>query len=183
MVWHITPAGTISVFAGVLNCCGFNGNGIAANSAFLNAPYGVAVDSSGSLYIGDAANNRVRKVTSGIISTYAGTGTCGFSGDGGAAKSAKVCFPSGVALDSSLNVYIGDYGNFRVRKVSSSGTISTNAGTGGICIGGQCVPKGYNGDGLVATKTNLDGPVSVAVNPSDIPYVADDVQYRARKIQ
>lgn len=87
-------------------------------------------------------------------------------------------------MDSGLNVYIGDYGNFRVRKVSSTGTIFTYAGTGGICGGGQCFPKGYNGDGLVATQTNLDGPISVAVNPSGgIPYVADDVQYRVRKIQ
>jgi sugar lactone lactonase YvrE len=183
VVWHITPAGAISVFAGVLNSCGFNSDGIAATSAFLNTPYGVAVDSSGSLYIGDSTNNRVRKVTSGIISTYAGTGICGFSGDGGAAKSAKVCFPRGVAVDSSLTVYIGDYANFRVRRVSSSGTISTYAGTGGICVGGQCSPKGYNGDGLVATNTNLDGPISIAVDLSGVAYVADDVQYRVRKIQ
>jgi sugar lactone lactonase YvrE len=182
VVWHITPAGAISVFAGVLNSCGYNADGIAATSAHLNSPYGVTVDSKGNLFIGDAANNRVRKVSGGIISTYAGTGTCGFSGDGGAAKSAKVCFPSGVAVDSSLNVYIGDYGNFRVRKVSSSGTISTYAGTGGICFGGQCFPKGYNGDGLVATQTNLDGPISVAVDPTGIPYVGDDYQYRVRKI-
>jgi len=86
-------------------------------------------------------------------------------------------------VDSSLNVYIGDYGNFRIRKVSSTGTISTYAGTGGTCVGGQCFPKGYNGDALLATQANLDGPISVAVNPSSIPYVADDVQYRVRKIQ
>ena len=94
-----------------------------------------------------------------------------------------MCAPTGVTADASLNVYIGDYGNFRVRKVSSGGTISTYAGTGGICAGGQCSPKGYNGNGLVATNANLDGPISVAVNPSGVPYVADDIQYRVRKIQ
>lgn len=181
VVWHITPSGAVSVFAGVLNSCGYNSDGIPATSAYLNSPYGVTVDSKGNLFIGDAANNRVREVSGGIISTYAGTGTCGFSGDGGAAKLAKVCAPTGVAVDASLSVYIGDYGNFRVRKVSS-GTISTYAGTGGTCLGGQCFPKGYNGDGLVATQTNLDGPISVAVNPAGIPYVGDDGQYRVRKI-
>jgi sugar lactone lactonase YvrE len=183
VVWHITPAGAISVFAGVLNTCGYNSDGIAATSAFLNTPYGLTVDSLGKLYIGDASNNRVRKVSGGIISTVAGTGACGFSGDGGAAKSAKVCFPTGIAVDSSSNAYIGDYANFRVRKVSSGGTISTYAGTGGICVGSQCSPKGYNGDGLVATQTNLDGPVSLAVNPAGIAYFADDIQYRVRKIK
>jgi hypothetical protein len=77
-------------------------------------------------------------------------------------------------VDSSLNVYIGDDGNSRVRKVNSSGAISTFAGTGKI---------GYNGDGLVATQANLDSPVSVAVSPTGIPYVDDDIQYRVRKIQ
>ncbi len=173
VVWHITPAGVVSVFAGVLKTCGYNSDGIAATSAHLNGPYSVAIDSKGDLLIGDSFNQRVRMVSSGIISTYAGTGTCGFSGDGGAATSARLCHPSGVTVDKSLNVYIGDYGNFRVRKVSG-GTISTYAGTGG---------KGYNGDGLASTKTNLDGPISVSVNPQGIPYVADDLQYRVRKIQ
>ena len=182
VVWHITPTGTISIFAGVLNTCGYNSDGIAATLALLNSPYGLVVDSKGHLFIADAGNHRVREVSAGTISTYAGTGVCGFAGDGAAAKSAKVCAPSGVAVDSSLNVYIGDYGNFRVRKVSSGGIISTYAGTGGICVGLLCAPKGYNGDGLVATQTNVDGPIPVAVNPGGIPYVSDDVQYRVRKI-
>ena len=85
-----------------------------------------------------------------------------------------MCLPTGVAVDSSSNVYIGDDGNSRVRKVNSSGTITTSAGTGKI---------GYNGDGLVAAQANLDSPVSVAVSPAGIPYVDDDIQYRVRKIQ
>jgi sugar lactone lactonase YvrE len=174
VVWQITPAGAISIFAGILNACGYNGDGFKATAARLNTPYGVAMDSKGNIYIGDSSNSRVRKVTGGIISTFAGTGTCGFSGDGGAAKAAKLCGPAGVAVDSSLNVYIGDDGNSRVRKVNSSGAISTFAGTGKI---------GYNGDGLVATQANLDSPVSVAVSPTGIPYVDDDIQYRVRKIQ
>jgi len=174
VVWHITSTGTVSIFAGELNACGYNSDGIAASLAKLNNPYAVAVDSKNSLFIGDSANNRVRKVSAGIISTFAGKGTCGFSGDGGPAKSAQVCYPTGVAVDASFNVYIGDDGNFRVRKVNSTGTISTYAGTS---------HRGYNGDGLASTITNLDSPISVAVNPSGIPYVADDVQYRVRKIQ
>ena len=173
VVWQITPAGVVSVFAGVLKTCGYNSDGIAATSAYLRSPYGLAVDSMGNLLIGDSANNRVRMVSGGIMSTYAGTGTCGFAGDGGPATSAKLCRPSGVTVDSSLNVYIGDYGTLRVRMVSG-GTISTYAGTG---------RKGYNGDGLAATKTNLDGPISVTVSPQGIPYVADDLQYRVRMIQ
>lgn len=174
VVWHITPTGTTSIFAGVLNTCGYNSDGIAATSAQLNNPYAVAVDSKNNLFIGDSANNRVREVSAGIISTFAGKGTCGFSGDTGPAKSAQVCYPTGVGVDANFNVYIGDDGNSRVRKVNGTGTISTYAGT---------IHRGYNGDGLASTKTNLDSPISVAVNPSGIPYVADDVQYRVRKIQ
>lgn len=172
VVWQITPAASVSVAAGVQGTCGYNADGIAATAAFLNAPYGVTVDTTGHLYIGDYANNRVRKVTSGVISTVAGKGTCGFSGDNGMATLAMLCNPAGVAVDSKNNLYIGDYSNSRVRKVTA-GTITTLAGTGNT---------GYNGNALVATSTNVDGPSGLAVTSKGVLYVADDAQYRVRKI-
>jgi sugar lactone lactonase YvrE len=171
VVWQATPAGAVSVAAGVLNTCGYNGDGIAATSAYLNSPYDVGVDSAGNLYIGDTFNNRVREVSSGVISTFAGNGTCGFSGDGGLAKLAMLCTPVGVVADSKNNIYIGDYGNARVREVTS-GNINTIAGTGNL---------GYNGNGLAATLTNIDGPSGLAVSSKGV-FVADDGQYRVRKI-
>ena len=176
VVWQVTPASAVSVVAGVLNTvtpdCGYNADGIAATSALLNNPAAVTLDSAGNLYIGDLSNNRVRKVSGGIISTVAGNGTCGFFGDNGPATSAMLCNPQGVAVDSKNNLFIGDYSNARVRKVTT-GTITTLAGTGNF---------GYNGNGLVATSTNIDGPAGLAVNSKNVLYVADDQQYRVRKI-
>jgi hypothetical protein len=173
LVWNVTSAGAVSLVAGVQGVCGFNGDGIQATQADLNAPYGLALDSTGNLYIADSLNNRVRKVnTSGVISTTAGAGTCGFSGDGGPATSAKLCVPMGLALDTKGNFYLGDAGNYRVRTVNSGGTISTFAGMGN---------RGYNGNGLLATQTNIDSPVGFAIS-SNIVYVVDNVQCRVRKI-
>jgi sugar lactone lactonase YvrE len=174
VVWEISPAGSISLVAGVLNNCGFNSDGIPATQALLNLPYGVMVDSKGNLYIADQFNNRVRRVdTKGVIHTIAGNGTCGFSGDGGPATKAMLCIPDGLAKDSKDNLYIADYLNSRVRLVNGSGVISTFAGTGNF---------GYNGNGLLATQTNVDAPAAMAVSPTNIVYVDDDVQYRVRKI-
>jgi len=173
VVGRISSAGAVSVVAGVQGVCGYNGDGIQATQAQLNSPWGLALDSKGNLYIADALNNRVRVVnTSGVISTVAGTGTCGFSGDGGPATSAKLCVPEGLALDTKGNAFIGDSGNFRVRTVNSAGTISTFAGTGN---------RGYNGNGLLATQTNIDAPIGFAIR-SNIVYVVDNIQSRVRKI-
>ena len=102
-----------------------------ATAAQLNIPWGVAVDGSGNLYIADAGNNRIRKVDlNGVITTVAGNGTQGFTGDGGAASSAELSGPIDVAVDSSGNLYIADNGNRRIRKVSSVGVITTVAGDG-----------------------------------------------------
>src|SRR4029077_1798122 len=110
---------------------GFSGDGGSATAASLAFPIGVAVDGAGNLYIADGDNARIRKVTrAGIISTYAGKGTGGFSGDGGAAINASLNIPSDVAVDAAGNLYIADAGNNRVRKVDGSGTITTVAGTG-----------------------------------------------------
>jgi NHL repeat-containing protein len=176
VVRKLTPAASSTIVAGVLDDCGYNGDNISATTARLNQPYGVALDTAGNIYIGDAGNNRVRKITikTETISTVAGTGTCGYSGDGGKATSAELCTPSGVAVDPLGRIFIADYSNFRVRLVSTNGEIITYAGTG--------LP-GYNNNGRLATKTNLGGPIAVAVGPSNVLYVADDQSYRVRVIQ
>src|SRR5579862_163846 len=130
-VWKITPSGATTVVAGELYDIGYNGDGIPATQAWLFLPNGVAVDGVGNVYISDWLNNRIRKVnTAGIISTVAGTGTGGFSGDGGPATSAMVSLPMDVAVDNKGNFYIADWDNYRVRIVDSSGTIETLAGSG-----------------------------------------------------
>ena len=165
--------GDITTVAGT-GTVGFSGDGGPATSAELNDPYGVAVDGSGNLYIADTQNNRVRKVDgSGTITTVAGTGTAGFSGDGGPATSAAALRSPGVAVDGSGNLYIADYANSRVRKVDGSGTITTVAGTG---------TAGFSGDGGPATSAELDHPVGVAVDGSGNLYIADYDNNVVRKV-
>ena len=174
VVHKITSTGAVSIVAGVVGNCGYNGDGIPATTALLNGPYGVAIDARGNLYLGDYGNNRVRKVnTSGIITTIAGNGNCGFSGDGGTATLAMLCSPEGVAVDPSGNVYIGDYSNLRIRKVNRAGKINTIAGSG---------LAGYNGDNLPAASTNIGGPVTPSVDILGNIYFLDDDASRVRKI-
>ncbi|HTW66847.1 MAG TPA: IPT/TIG domain-containing protein [Bryobacteraceae bacterium] len=163
---------TISLFAGN-GTAGFTGDGGAATSAQLSSPDGIAFDSSGNLYIADAANERIRKISGGNISTVAGDGTAGYSGDTMAATSAELSGPSGVALDSSGNLYIADTGNHVIRMVSTSGTITTIAGTN---------TGGYAGDGGAATSAELDLPASVAVDSSGNIYIADSGNNVIREI-
>src|SRR5205814_2500286 len=109
--------GVITTVAGN-GTAGFGGDGGSATAAKLNAPRQVWVDASGNLYIADTGNNRIRKISGGIITTVAGTGSAGFSGDGGSATSAALNAPRGVALSASGDIYISDTGNNRIRKVS-----------------------------------------------------------------
>ena len=135
---------------------GFSGEDVPAINAQLNNTRGVAVDGAGNVYIADRGNHRVRKVNStGHISTFAGDGTAGFSGDGGLATSAQLSSPQGVAVDSVGNVYIADWLDHRVRKVNSTGHISTFAGTG---------VNGFNGDTNPAESAQLKSPQGVAVD-------------------
>jgi sugar lactone lactonase YvrE len=174
VIRKITPAGAISIVAGVEFVCGFNGDGIPATTAQLNSAYGVAVDIKGNIYISDTFNNRIRKVNhAGIISTIAGNGTCGFSGDGGPGTAAMICGSEGVAVDTKGVVYIADYNNLRVRKLSRNGTITTFAGSGN---------PGYNGEGLPAVSTNLDGPVAVGIDNVGTVFLLDDGSSRVRRI-
>lgn len=150
------------------------GDGGAATSCELNFPYATAIDASGNLYIADQGNNRVRKVnTAGIITTIAGTGVLGYGGDDSAATNAKLYSPSGVAVDGSGNVYIGDNGNHRIRKVNAAGIITTVAGTGAT---------GYNGDGIAATAATLFSPHEVAVDTDGNLYISDVLNFRIRKV-
>ena len=170
-VFGVTPAGAVSVAAGVLFTCGYSGDHGPPTSANLNSPYGVGVDAAGDLYIADTFNNVVREVSSGVINTIAGNGTCGFSGDGGPPTAAMMCTPTGVTTDSANNVYISDNGTAHVREIAG-GKINTIAGSGN---------GGYNGNGLPALSTNLDSPIGLAVTSKGVFY-ADDFQYRVRKI-
>jgi len=163
---------TISTFAGN-NVKGFSGDSGAPNSAQLGLPGRIALDSSGKIYIADGANNRVRLISGGTITTYAGNGTAGFAGDGSAATNAKLNDPIGLALDSSGNLYIADAGNNVIRKVTTSGTISTIAGNN---------TAGYSGDGGVATSAQLNDPVAVAVDSSGNVYIADANNFVIRMI-
>jgi len=167
----ITP--TISTVAGN-GVQGFSGDGGGATSANLNDPAGVSADAAGNLYISDYGNQRVRKAaTSGIISTVAGTGVAGYSGDGAHATSYELNDPEGIAADSAGDVYIADYANQRVRKVTAAGAISTIAGTG---------TAGYNSDGILATGAYLNQPIDVAVDGAGNVYIADSSNQRIRKI-
>lgn len=172
-VLKIDPSGLATTIAGQ-SYPGYNGDGIAATSALLNQPNGLALDNGGNIYISDSGNNRIRKVdSSGIISSVAGNGGIGFSGDGGLATAATLYEPSDVAVDTKGNIYIADRNNFRVRKVNTLGTIQTLAGNGGF---------GYNGNGLPALSTNLY-PSGVSVSPAGVVYVVDEGSYRVRRIR
>ena len=169
----VDASGTITTVAGN-GTAGYNGDNIAATSAELYEPDGVAVDSAGNLYIADYLNQRIRKVdASGTITTVAGNGTLGYSGDGGPATSAELDQPYGVAVDSAGNLYIADTFNQRIRKVDASGTITTVAGTG---------TAGYNGDNIAATSAELYRPSGVAVDSAGNLYTPDIFNYRIRKV-
>ena len=136
----VSGGDTITTLAGT-GTAGFAGDGGQATSAQLCSPVGVAADAQGNVFIGDQVNQRVRKVSGGTLSTLAGTGTAGYSGDGGQATSAQLNTPLGVALDAQGNLYIADYANHRIRKVSG-GIISTVAGTGTAGYSGDLFSKG-----------------------------------------
>jgi hypothetical protein len=164
VIRKVDPSGTITTFAGTPLCCGYSGDGGPATRACLGFDLGVAVDSSGDVYIGDGSNHRVREVTvsHGIINTVAGTGTSGYSGDGGPATSADLSEPVDVALDARGNLYIADYWNNRIRKVNTRGIISTFAGGGST-----------SGDGGPANEAGLSDPSGVAVDAAGDVLIAD----------
>src|ERR1017187_2566952 len=134
---------------------GYGGDNGPATSAQLADPGGVAVDSAGNLYIVDTDNARIREVSNGVITTVAGSGTAGFSGDNGPATSAQLNGPGAVAVDAAGDLYIAEYSGQRIRKVSK-GVITTVAGNG---------TQGFSGDDGPATSVQLNTPSGVAVDP------------------
>ncbi len=183
----VTPGGIISTVAGN-GTAGYGGDGGPATSAELNNPTSVAMDGAGSLYIADTGNNRIRSVSpGGTITTVAGNGTAGSSGDGGPATKAEFYYPAGVAVDGAGNLYIGDTGNNRVRMVAPGGVITTVAGNGygegGTGSGGVITGSGgFSGDGGPATSAELNNPEGVAVDGAGNLYIADSTNHRIRKV-
>jgi uncharacterized repeat protein (TIGR01451 family) len=175
VVRQVSATGVITTVAGN-GTGGYSGDGGPAASAELHYPSGVAVDESGNLYIADYDNERIRKVNAatGVITTVAGNGKAGYSGDGGPATSGELHLPYGVAVDGSGNLYIADIDNERIREVSATtGVITTVAGDG---------TKGYSGDGGPATSAELSSPKGVAVDASGNLYIADTVNERIREV-
>ena len=167
--------GVITTVTGT-GIAGDSGDGGLATQARFRLPTGLALDGAGNLYIADHGNHRVRRVDAltGVITTVAGTGEDGYSGDGRAATEAQLHFPDGLALDGAGNLYIADTVNGRVRRVDGqTGVITTVAGTG---------EWGYSGDGGPATEAELNGPVSLAIDATGNLYIADTVNRRVRRV-
>ena len=172
-VFRISPAGIISTVAGN-GAVGYGGDGGPANAALLNYAAGVALDAPGAVYIADELNSRVRKVSpDGTITTVAGNGTAGFSGDGGQATDAELMNPEGLAIDSEGNLYIADSGNARVRKVTPQGIITTIA---------ENRQPGNLADGGPAISVQLTSPNSVALDTAGNLYIADGGAHGIRKL-
>ena len=171
-VRKVETNGTIVDFAGN-GIMGYSGDGSAAPAGEL-FPLGIANDRKGNVYISDPSRNNIRKVnTLGILSTFAGNGAMGYSGDTGPALSASFDAPFGMTFDKSGNLYIADAGNHVIRMIDTFGIITTVAGDG--------VP-GYLGDGLAATNARLDSPYAVAVDNSGNLYIADHNNNVIRKV-
>ncbi len=173
IIRKVNTSGIISTVAGTPQSGGYSGDGGAATSAQLYYPWSVAVDGSGKIYIADTYNYRIRKVATGTISTVAGNGTPGFSGDNGSGTSAEINTVYGIAADSAGRVFIADIYNCVIRELTTAGIIKTVAGVGQTCS--------FSGDGGAATSANLYYPFGVAVDSSDNMYIADSYSLRIRK--
>lgn len=184
IIRKVDPAGMISTYAGTPRTPGFGGDGGPAGGAMINLPASQSappvgrmdIDSAGNLYFCDTTNNRVRKIdTNGVITTIAGSDVRGFSGDGGPATSAKLSWPSDVAVGPDGDIFIADTRNSVIRKVDTHGVITTFAGQGGV--------NGYEGDGGAPTAAKLDRPYGIAFNSQGDLFIADTHNHCIRVIE
>ncbi len=153
---------------------GYSGNGGPATAATISYPNTIFVDSADNIYLTDNGNHALRKInTAGIISTIAGNGLEGFSGDGGPATSARLDYPAGATMDATGNIYIADYGNHRIRKINTSGIISTYAGTGS---------PGFNSDCIAPTTAKIYFPLDVIISNDGGLLISDESNNRIRKV-
>jgi len=172
-VRRISRDGAIETVAGI-GRAGFAGDGGLATQAAISLPYDVALGPDGEIFIADFGNNRVRRIAQdGTISTVAGDGQVGFSGDGGPAHLASLNGPYGIFVDGGGVLYIADSGNNRVRRVEPDGTIATIAGTG---------ERGFGGDGGPATLALFDSPEALFVTRLGEILIGDEHNHRVRKI-
>jgi sugar lactone lactonase YvrE len=178
VVRKVNAQGTITTFAGIFETGfgSYGGDNGPATSAYLNNPSALAADGAGNVYIADSWNHVVRKVaTDGIITTVAGNGNFGYSGDNGPATSAELTFPFGIALDGAGNLYISDFSNQVIRMVTPGGVITTIAGN-------NTAGAGHSGDGGPALQAQLNLPYGIAVDGTGNLYIADMSNNVIRKV-
>ncbi len=169
----VASSQTISTIAGT-GKPGYAGDGGTATLAQMNTPSGLVADRYGNVYFADPYNNAIRKISaSGIMSTVAGDGTAGYSGDGGPASRSRLSAPVGMAIDQHGNIYFSDQNNAAIRKISFDGIITTIAGNG---------HDGYTGDGGRATDATMYIPSGIAVDNNGDVYFADSFNHVIRKI-
>jgi len=152
---------------------GFSGDGGSAIAAQLRFPSGLAMDAQHRLYIADSLNNRIRRLENGIITTFAGSGSYGFSGDGGSAINAQFRNPTAISISNDGAIFIADSSNHRIRKIDTNGLISTVVGTQAF---------GFAGDNGAATAAQLNFPQSVAVDRLGNVFIADTNNHRIRRV-
>jgi uncharacterized protein (TIGR03437 family) len=170
---RIAASGIVTTVAGT-GSQGFSGDGGPATGAALNNPTALTVDRNGNIFFSDQFNHRIRRISAaGVITTLAGTGTAGFSGDGGPATSANLNFPGAMVVDANGDLYFTDGPNARVRKVSAAGVISTVAGNG---------TRGFAGDGGAPLNASFNGQFGIALDAQGNLYVADTDNHRIRRI-
>ena len=173
-VVRIWPSGSVAIVAGSASGGLFPGDGSPATKAVLQHPSYLVLDAAGDLRFTDFLDNRIRKVDpSGLITTIAGTGEAGFSGEGGPARAAKLNSPTGLALDADGNLYVSDANNNRVRRIDRDGAIVTVVGTG---------VAGFGGDGGPALAAKLSGPAGLAFDEAGNLYIADQGNDRVRRV-